>query len=839
VATIYRGGVADTCPTAQTSALPARARIVIIGGGVGGASVAHHLAERGERDVLLVERAELTSGSTFHSAGLVGQLRADPALTRMNSWSAALYRRLEEAGGDRAPGWVGSGSLRLASSPQRLEEIRRQAAWAQRAGLPLELVSAQEAAELFPLMSTDGVLGAAYTPTDGQVDPARLCYALAASARAAGVTIAQRTRVTAITTHAGRVTGVRTDRGYVECEVVVDCGGMFAAEIARLAGVRVPVVPMSHQYVVTEAFLPAGTGPLPSLRDPDLLVYYRQEVDGLVMGGYERRSAPWTATAATFDAVPADFNGRLLEPDWERFTEIVENAQVRVPALGDVGVRSMINGPEAFTPDNEFCLGETEVGGFFVAAGFCAHGIAGAGGIGQVMAAWILDGDPGLDLWHMDVRRFGPEYRSPGYTLARVVENYESYYDIRPPGSQRSAGRPLRVSPAYPWHAAHGAVFGEKSGGERVEFYACGEGAASDDLRPRGWAGHGWSPWVEPEHRAAREVAALFDESSFAKIEISGPEAPAFVAHAFAGHVDAPVGAVTYTPALDDRGGVAMDVTVTRLAPEAFMVVTGTASGRHDLAWLRGRDAREFDTVRIADVTGAWACFGLWGPRARDVLAPLTPADLSNAAFPYLTMQETTVGDVPVRALRVTYVGELGWELYCPAEYGAGLWRALVDAGEPLGLRPAGYRAIESLRLEKGYRVWGADVTRDTTPDEAGLAFAVRPGGGYTGAEALATTRAQGPARGTARRLRCLVLADPRVVALGGEPVEGDDAAAPLGYVTSGGYGYTVGRSIAYALLPAGIGVGAAVQVQVDGDRVDAEVVRGPLYDPKGDRIRA
>ena len=686
--------MADTAPT-----LPARARIVIIGGGVGGASVAHHLAERGERDVLLVERAELTSGSTFHSAGLVGQLRADPALTRMNSWSAALYRRLEEAGGDRAPGWVGSGSLRLASSPQRLEEIRRQAAWAQRAGLPLELVSAQEAAELFPLMSTDGVLGAAYTPTDGQVDPARLCYALAASARAAGVTIAQRTRVTAITTHEGRVTGVRTDRGDVECEVVVDCGGMFAPEIARLAGVRVPIVPMSHQYVVTEAFLPPGTGPLPSLRDPDLLVYYRQEVDGLVMGGYERRSAPWTATAATFDAVPADFNGRLLEADWERFTEIVENAQVRVPALGDVGVRSMINGPEAFTPDNEFCLGETEVGGFFVAAGFCAHGIAGAGGIGQVMAAWILDGDPGLDLWHMDVRRFGPEYRSPGYTLARVVENYESYYDIRPPGSQRSAGRPLRVSPAYPWHAAHGAVFGEKAGWERVEYYARRRRArrVSDDLRPRGWAGHGWSPWVEPEHRAAREAAALFDESSFAKIEISGPDAPAFVAHAFAGHVDAPVGAVTYTPALDDRGGVAMDVTVTRVAPEAFMVVTGTASGRHDLAWLRDRAAREFDTVRIADVTGAWACFGLWGPRARDVLAPLTPADLSNAAFPYLTMQETTVGDVPVRALRVTYVGELGWELYCPAEYGAGLWRALSTPGSRSGCaRPATGRSRAS-----------------------------------------------------------------------------------------------------------------------------------------------
>jgi glycine cleavage system aminomethyltransferase T/glycine/D-amino acid oxidase-like deaminating enzyme len=821
----------------QAGALPARARIVIIGGGVGGASVAHHLVERGERDVLLLERAELTSGSTFHSAGLVGQLRADLGLTRMNAWSAALYRDLEEAGGDRAPGWVESGSLRLASSPQRWEEIRRQAAWARRAGLPLELVAAEEAQRLFPLMALDGVLGAAYTPTDGQVDPARLCYALAASARAGGVTIAQRTRVTAITTHGGRVTGVRTDRGEVECEVVVDCGGMFAAEIARLAGVRVPIVPMAHQYVVTEGFLPAGTGPLPSLRDPDLLVYYRQELDGLVMGGYERRSAPWTATARSFDAVPPDFNGRLLPPDWDRFAEIVENAQVRVPALGEVGVRTMVNGPEGFTPDNEFCLGETEVGGFFVAAGFCAHGIAGAGGIGRVMAAWILDGDPGLDLWHMDVRRFGPEYRAPGYTLARVVENYESYYDIRHPGAQRTAGRPLRTSPAYPWHAAHGAVFGEKAGWERVEYYE-GGGGAPDGLRPRGWAGHGWSPRVEPEHRAARETVALFDESSFAKIEISGPDAPGFVAHAFAGRVDGPPGSVVYTQALDDRGGVAMDVTVTRLADDAFLVVSGTASGRHDLAWLRDRARWAGSAVRIADVTGAWACFGLWGPRARDALAALTPSDVSDAAFPYLTMREITVGDVPVRALRVTYVGELGWELYCPTEYGAGLWRTLVEAGAPSGLRPAGYRAIESLRLEKGYRVWGADVGRYTTPDEAGVAFAVRPGGGYAGEAALAAARRREQETGQARRVRCLVLADPRAVALGGEPVRDPDGPV-LGFVTSGGYGYTVARSIAYALLPMSCGPGGVVEVEVDGEWAAAEVVRGPLHDPKGERIRA
>jgi glycine cleavage system aminomethyltransferase T/glycine/D-amino acid oxidase-like deaminating enzyme len=803
------------------SDLPDRARIVIIGGGVGGASVAHHLAERGETDVLLLERSELTSGSTFHSAGLVGQLRADPALTRMNVHSVELYRKLEA--GEHAPGWVESGSLKLASSPERLGEIRRQHGWAQRAGLPLELLSADEARELFPLMSTDGVLGAAWTPTDGQVDPARLCYALAATAREAGVRIAQRTRVTAIDTvdgpHGRRVTGVRTDKGDVACEIVVNCGGMFAAEIARLVDVSIPVVPMSHQYVVT-APLPAGSlpeRPLPSLRDPDLLVYYRQEIDGLVMGGYERHCAPAWADHTP----PADFNGKLLPPDWDRFDEIIANSQVRVPVLAEVGVASMINGPEGFTPDNEFCLGETEVAGFFVAAGFCAHGIAGAGGIGDVMAAWILDGDPGTDLWHMDVRRFGAHYRSPGYTLARTVENYESYYDIRCPGAERSAGRPLRISPAYPWHAAHGAAFGEKAGWERVNHYAV---AGSEDLRPRGWAGRNWSPCVETEHVATRTSAGLFDESSFAKIEISGPDATAFCAQVFAGDLDRPPGAVVYTQALNERGGVEMDVTVTRVAADVFSVVTGTAFGPHDLGLLRRHARGTSADVRIADVTAAWACFGLWGPRARDLLAPLTPSSLDNAAFPYPSMREIVVGDVPVRALRVTYVGELGWELYCPTDYGAALWSTLAATGAT----PGGYRAIESLRLEKGYRAWGSDIGPDTTPLEAGLGFAVRRGDGFVGASVLR-------AAPVTRRLRCLVLDDPRAVALGGEPVQVGEQV--VGQVTSGGYGYTAARSIAYAYIP--VDAEGGVTVAVDGERIPAQLASGPLHDPKGTRIRA
>jgi len=800
--------------------LPDRARIVIVGGGVAGASVAFHLARRGERDVVLLERAELTSGSTFHSAGLVGQLRADPALTHMNVYSVELYRELEK--GDHAPGWVESGSLRLASSAERLTELRRQHGWAQCAGLPLELISAREARELFPIMAMDGVLGAAWAPTDGQVDPARLCSALAAAARDAGVRIVQRTRLTGIDTLAGRhgrrVTGVRTDRGPVECEAVVNCGGMYSAEIANLADVRVPVMPMSHQYVVT-APLPPGAlpdRPVPSLRDPDLLVYYRQEIDGLVMGGYERTSAPAWATAAP----PADFNGRLLAADWNRFVEIAANAQLRVPLLSEVGVASMINGPEGFTPDNGFCLGETEVAGLFVAAGFCAHGIAGAGGIGDVMANWVLDGDPGLDLWHMDIRRFGRHYRSPDYTLARTRETYETYYDIRYPGAERRAGRPLRTSPAYAWHAAHGAVFGEKAGWERVNHYA---GPGDEALRPRGWAGRLWSTCVEPEHRAVRESAGLFDESSFATIEISGPDASAFCAHAFAGNVDRPPGAVVYTQALNDRGGIEMDVTVTRTAPDAFVVVTGTAFGPHDLGWLR-RQARLADAaVRIVDTTGGLACFGLWGPAARELLAPLTPAPLDNDAFPYPSMREITVGDVPVRALRVTYVGELGWELYCTTEYGARLWQTLAETGA----RPGGYWAIESLRLEKGYRAWGSDIGPQTTPTEAGLAFAVRRSGGFVGAQMAL--------REPARRLRCLVLDDARAVALGGEPVRVGDEV--VGQVTSGGYGYTVAKSIAYAYLP--VNAGGPFSVGVDGAWVGAEVARSPLYDPRGTRIRA
>ncbi len=817
--------------------LPQSARCVIIGGGVGGAAIAYHLAKLGYRDVVLVDRAELTSGSTFHSAGLVGQLRGSVSLTKMMMHSVDVYRGLAQES-ELDPGWVECGGIRLASSEERMEELRRQAGWAKTFGLPLELISAAEAKERFPLMSTDGVLGAAWLPTDGYIDPSQLTYALADVARREGdLQVLQNTRVTAIEVDDGRVRSVETEAGRIEAEVVVNAGGIYAAEIGRMAGVRVPVIPFGHQYLVTQPFREhAADQRLPTLRDPDLLVYFREDGGGLVMGGYERRSQPafLPEGADGFDAIPADFNGRLLEDDWDRFAEITENSKRRVPAMDEITVTKLINGPEAFTPDNEFCLGESEVRGLFVAAGFCAHGLAGAGGIGRVIAEWIAEGEPSLDLWEMDVRRFGAQYRSPSYTLARTRETYETYYDIRYPNHERSAARPLRTSAANSWHAEHGAAFGEKSGWERVNWYESNAERGDEGLRPRGWAGRHWSPAIGAEHRATREAVAIFDESSFAKLEIAGPAAGELLERLCDNQVAREPGKVTYTQMLNRGGGIECDFTVARLSEELFQIVTGTAFGNHDREWIRKH--LPDGGVEVRDVTSAWSCFGIWGPHARDVLAPLTPADLGNEAFPYMSARETTVGQVPVRALRVTYVGELGWEIYCPTEYGIGLWRRLWEAGEPHGIVAGGYRAIDSMRLEKGYRVWGADITPDETPYEGGVGFCVKldKEGGFIGREALVEAKDADPRA----RLCCLTLADPRSVALGNEPVRVGGEIE--GRVTTGGYGYTVERSIAYAYLPPERAEpGTEVEVEIFGEWIAGEVAAEPLFDPRGERIRA
>jgi 4-methylaminobutanoate oxidase (formaldehyde-forming) len=799
-----------------------RARVVVIGGGIGGCSILYWLARLGWSDVALVERSELTSGSTFHSAGLVGQLRNSLSLTQMMMNSVDLYRTLGEEV-ELETGWREVGSLRLASSKEHMEELERQAAWAETFGLPLHLVSADEAQSMFPPMSTDGVLGAALLPSDGYVDPSQLTLALAKGARQRGATILTNTRVTGVRVEDNRVRAVETDQGTIECEYVVNAGGIYAHEIGLLADVHVPLVAMAHQYAITK---PTGLSrDMPTLRDPARLVYFRAESGGLVMGGYERNPSVWG-----LGGIASDFNSRLLEPDWDRFAPLFEAAISRVPELADAEIVTLINGPEAFTPDGEFILGESAVAGFWVAAGFCAHGIAGSGGMGRLMAEWIIEGQPSLDAWALDSRRFGPQYRSRDYTLIRTDEIYATYYDVKYPGHERQAGRPLKVSPVNARHRDLGAAFGEKSGWERVNWYESNAAAGDESTRPDGWAGMLWSPAIGAEHRACREGAALFDESSFSKLDVTGPGASSFLERLCANGVARRVGAVTYTQLLNPRGGVECDLTVTRLAEDRFRLVTGTAFGNHDGAWIRQHLVD--DSVVVEDVTSKYACFALWGPRARDILQPLTESDLSHEAFGYMSAKEINVGAVPCLAVRVTFVGELGWELYCPSEYAVGLWDSLMAAGEPHGLVPGGYRAIESLRLEKGYRVWGSDVTTTDSPFEAGLGFAVKmKKGEFIGRDAL--ERAGEPTR----RLACLVLDEPRSVVLGSEPVRFE--GRPLGRVTSGGYGYSLASSIAYAYLPSALVVpGTRVSVGVFGRDVGAEVRAEPLFDPGNEKVR-
>jgi glycine cleavage system T protein len=568
----------------------------------------------------------------------------------------------------------------------------------------------------------------------------------------------------------------------------------------------------------------------PTVRDPDDLVYFRPYEGDMITGGYGRRPAPFA-----LDGVPADFNHKLLEPDWGRFTPLFETARRRVPAIRDAEVIQLTNGPESFTPDGEFVLGESHVRGFFVAAGFNAHGIAGAGGMGRIMSEWIVDGQPSMDVWQMDIRRFGDHYRSRRYTLERSTEVLSTYYDIHFPNEEPRSARGLRLSPAYERLRALDADFGEKAGWERPNYFRSNENPAYERLRPRGWAGRLWSTAIPAEHLATRERAGLFDQTSFAKIEVEGPGACALLQRLCDNNVDKPLGTVTYTQMLNPRGGIECDFTVTRLEEERFRIITGTAFGIHDMDWIR-RHLSEEGSVRLRDVTSGLACIGLQGPRARDILSSVCQDDLSNEAFPYMRAREITVGDVPCLALRVTYVGELGWELYPPVEFGARLWDVLFEVGRPHGLVPAGYRAIESMRLEGGFLAWAADITPEDNPYEAGLGFAVKldkpvP---FIGKEVMEKVKDQG----ARRRLSCLVLADEGTAALGNEPVRSTSGEV-VSRVTSGGSGYSVNKSIAYAYLPAELAKsGTELSVEVFGEEVPAEVVSMPLWDPKHERVR-
>ena len=805
-----------------------RARAVVVGGGVAGCSVAYHLAKLGVRDVVLLERYGLADGTTWHSAGFVGQLRSTLSHTRMMMYSAGLYPELERETGLDA-GWRGVGGLRLATSAERLAELKRQAGWATTFGLALELVSPEEARTRCPVIQTDDVLAAAWLPGDGWLDPELLCRALAEGARRLGVEIQTETTVNGVEVERGRPLAVETSRGRIETEIVVNATGVHAPALGRLAGVSIPIVPMLHEYLVTDPFDPPVEPSLATVRDPDHIVYFREEAGGLLVGGYARRPEAWP-DGASFDGS----RRALFPPNEERFAESLAGARARIPALEGVAVARWVHGLEAFTPDGEFILGETDVRGFWVAAGFCVHGLAAAGGVGKVVAEWIVDGKPEYDVSGMAITRFGPQHRSRAYSLARALESYSKYYDIVYPGEERQSGRPLRLSPTYERLVGLGAVFGEKSGWERANWFEANAAQADERLRPRGWAGRFWSPAIAAEHRACRETAALFDETSFAKIDVAGAGAADFLERLCDNRVARDVGAITYTQMLNPRGGIECDFTVTRLAEDRFRIVTGTAFGPHDLAWIRSH-APDDDSVFVEDVTSRYACLGLWGPAARSILAPVVDTDLSNGVFRYMRAREIEVDSVPCLALRVTYVGELGWELYCATEFGLRLWDTIWEAGREHGLVAGGYKAIDSLRIEKGYRVWGTDITPDDTPWQAGLGFAVKlDKGDFVGRDALAAAHEREPER----TLACLVLDDPRAVALGSEPVRVNGAV--VGRVTSGGYGYSVERSIAYAYVPAADAArGRRVEVEIFGERVGAEVAEEPLWDPAGERIRS
>ncbi len=810
--------------------LPSQARAVIIGGGIVGCSTAYHLAKLGWREVLLLEQAKLTSGSTWHAAGLVGQLRSNANITQLLKQSVELYDRLEAETG-QATGWKQNGGLRLACNPDRLVEIKRQATTAHSFGLEMHLLSAQEARDLWPLMDVADLVGAAFLPTDGQANPADIAQALAKGARQAGVTIVEDCPVTAIRVKNGRVQGVATPKGEVAAEIVVNCAGQWAREVGALAGVNVPLVSVQHQYMVTEP-IEGVSRDLPTLRDPDRLIYFKEEVGGLVMGGYEPDPIPWA-----LDGIPAGFSHSLLDADFDHFETLMAQALERVPALEYAGVKQLINGPESFTPDGNFILGEApELRRFYVGAGFNAYGIAAGGGAGQALAEWIAEGEPPMDLWAVDIRRFGPPHRSLEWVRARTLELYAKHYTMAWPQEEHESARPERLSPLYAVLKEQGACFGEKLGWERPNWFA------HDGIEPRDVYSFGRPNWFEAvgrEHRAVREAAGLFDQSSFAKFLLVGRDAAAALEWICANRIDRPVGALVYTQMLNPRGGIECDLTVARLAEDRFYLVTGTGFANHDFAWI-ARNIPEGLEARLIDVTSGTAVLSLMGPRAREILQEVSPDDLCNAAFPFATCREITIGGAQVWALRITYVGELGWELHIQVEHALVVYRRLMAAGRGSGLVNAGYRAIESLRLEKGYRAWGADIGPDHTPLEAGLGWAVKLKSNtpFQGREALIAQQAAP----LAKRLACFTLADPEVVLLGRETLYRDGER--VGWLASAGWGHSIEANIGYGYVRNAAGVddeylfGGNYELEVATERVPCRIHEGPLYDPGNAKVK-
>ena len=814
------------------SDFPNTAKAVIIGGGIIGCSTAYHLAKLGW-DVVLLERKKLTSGTTFHAAGLVGQLRSNANITQLLGYSVDLYKTLADETGLET-GWKMNGGLRLACNEERWTEVKRQATTAHSFGLEMELLTPKEAQDLWPLMQVDDVVGAAFMPTDGQANPSDITQSLAKGARMAGARIFEDTKVLSVDVEKGVIKGIETEKGRIDCSVVIACCGQWTRNFAKTVGVNVPLVSMEHQYMVTERIegVPAD---LPTLRDPDRLTYYKEEVGGLVMGGYEPNPIDW----ARGGVIPQGFHYSLLDSNFDHFEQLMELSLGRVPALETAGIKELVNGPESFTPDGNFIIGEApELKNFFVGAGFNAFGIAAGGGAGMALAEWVAKGEPPFDLWPADIRRFGRPHFDDDWIRTRTMEAYGKHYTMAWPSEEHDSGRPCRKSPLYDTLLADGAVFGEKLGWERPNWYADTKaGEVQHDIytfeRPN------WHDAVGREHKAAREAAVLFDQTSFAKFSLKGPDAEAALSWIAANDVAKPIGALIYTQMLNDRGGIECDLTAVRLAEDEFYIVTGTGYATHDFDWI-SRSIPEGMNAQLFDVTSSNAVLSLMGPKARDILAAVTRDDVSNDGFRFGTAKTIGIAGCPVNAMRVTYVGELGWELHLPVEYAATVYAALHEAGAAHGLVNAGYRSIETLRLEKGYRAWGSDIGPDHTPDEAGLGWAVKMKKNidFKGRAAVDEQRANGT-----KKMLAIFVADGDVILSGRETIYRNGER--VGWLSSAGYGYSLGKSIGLGYIrdQAGVDVNYVKSGEYELDvatvRVPCTVSLAPLYDPKMERVKS
>ena len=811
--------------------IPTHAQIIVIGGGIIGCSTAYHLARDHNADVLLIEQGTLTNGSTWHAAGLVGQLRSSAAITQVLKYSVELYQGLEAETG-LATGWKQNGGLRLANNQERWTEIKRQATTARSFGLQMDLLTPGEAQELWPLMDASDLVGAAFMPTDGQASPSDITQSLAKGARMHGAKIIEGVTVKDIIVTDGAVTGVVTDHGTISCEKIVNCGGMWAKEVGKLAGVCVPLQPVQHQYMITEAMASVPEG-LPTLRDPDRLIYFKEEVGGLVMGGYELNPISWAN-----DGLPKNFEFQLLDSDWDHFEQLMEQALIRVPDLETAGVKQLLNGPESFTPDGTYIMGEApEVKNFFVGAGFNAFGIAAGGGAGWTLAQWVVTGEQPMDLWSVDIRRFSSLHHNNDWARERTLEAYGKHYTIVFPYEEYESGRPQIVSPLYERVKAKNACFGSKLGWERPNWFAP-QGIEPKDEYAMGR--QNWFDHVGQEHKATRERVTVFDQSSFAKFELRGPDAEQALSWIAANDVSKAPGSLIYTQMLNSRGGIECDLTAARIADDLYYIVTGTGYRTHDSAWIRQHIPENLDAT-LVDITEEYGTLSLFGPEARNVLQAVTDDDVSHSGFPFGTVKEITIAGHKIRAFRITYVGELGWELHMPIAATGEAFDALFTAGEKYGIAPAGYRAIESLRLEKGYRAWGSDITPNDNPFEAGLGWAVKlkTNTPFLGREAMEATRG----KALTKRLACFTLDDPEIVLVGRETILRN--GQPVGYLSSGGFGYTIEKPVGFGYIKNPEGVDndfindATYELEVACRRYPAKVHMKPLYDPQMTRIKA